>query len=56
MLFLDLQKDFNTVDHKILIGKLKALGFRESSLSWLTSYLTDTKRVTKVRGVHGGQF
>ena len=39
VLFLDLKKAFDTVDHKILVSKLKLYGFHESSLKWLISYL-----------------
>ena len=38
--FLDLKKAFDTVDHTILIHKLKALGVSEFCLSWFQSYLT----------------
>ena len=38
--FLDLKKAFDTVDHTILIHKLKALGVYEVCLAWFQSYLT----------------
>ena len=38
--FLDLKKAFDTVDHTILIHKLKALGVSEVCLAWFQSYLT----------------
>jgi len=34
MVLLDLQNAFETVDHGILIQKLKALGLDESALNW----------------------
>ena len=37
---LDLKKAFDTVDHTILIHKLKALGVSEVCLAWFQSYLT----------------
>ena len=37
--FLDLKKAFDTVDHTILIHKLKALGVSKVSLVWFQSYL-----------------
>ena len=48
VLFLDLTKAFDTVDHEVLYYKLKQLGFRQSSVNWLTSYLTNRKQATKV--------
>jgi hypothetical protein len=33
--FVDLEKAFDTVNHKILISKLKYYGFQGNTLSWL---------------------
>ena len=38
--FIDLRKAFDTVNHDILISKLKDIGVSESSLCWFKSYLT----------------
>ena len=46
MVSLDLAKAFDTVDHDILLEKLKCIGFRYSATSWFRSYLTDRYQQT----------
>ena len=41
MILIDLQKDFDTIDHKILIEKMSCFGFHESTIRWYESYLTN---------------
>ena len=41
VIFLDLKKAFNTMEHKILLDKQKPYGIRQASLNWLASYLTN---------------
>ena len=45
---LDLKKAFDTVDHTILIHKLKALGVSGTSLAWFQSYLTSRFQRTTI--------
>ena len=44
-IFVDLQKAFETVDHNILMGKLKYHGIREVTYSWFESYLKRNKAI-----------
>ena len=41
LVLLDYSKAFDCANHKLIIAKLKALGFKNSSLKWINSYLTD---------------
>ena len=41
MILIDLQKAFDTIDHEILLQKLKAIKFSESTIKWFKSYLSE---------------
>ena len=45
VLFLDLRKAFDTVDHEILIKKLKIFRVQNTALKWFISYLFDRKQL-----------
>ena len=47
--FLDLSKAYDRVSIPGLIGKLSALGFSHSALSWLRSFLTNRKQCVCVK-------
>ena len=50
MVLLDLQKAFDTVDHSILLMKLRASGLGDDITMWLQSYLSDRKQLVDVSG------
>ena len=47
-IFIDLKKAFDTVDHDILLAKLKKYGVENLELAWFTSYLSNRKQFCKV--------
>ena len=49
-IFLDLQKAFDTVNHKILPGKLEHYGARGNVSKWFNSYLTELHQYVVVNG------
>ena len=49
--FLDFKKVSDTVNHGILLKKLKHYGVRRHAFKWFTSYLTGRKQYTKVNNI-----
>ena len=41
MVLIDLQKTFDTIDHKILIEKMKCMGFSNGVTKWFECYLSN---------------
>ena len=50
VIFIDLTKLFDTVDHSILIRKLELYGITGTALLWFKSYLSDRKQSCFVNG------
>ena len=51
VIFLDLKKAFDTMDHEILLQKLKFSCMCQASLNWFASYLTKKTQKTFLEGV-----
>ena len=49
-IFVDLQKAFDTVNHKILLHKLEYYGIRGICNDWFKSYLSDRKQFVSING------
>ena len=50
VIFLDLKKAFDTVDHAVLLKKLELYGIKGLALSWFKSYLTDRQQKCSING------
>ena len=51
LVFIDLKKAFDTVDHGILCKKLEYYGIQERQLAWFKSYLANRKQFSRVNGI-----
>ena len=52
VIFFDLKKAFDTIDHDILLVKLSMYGVLENELKWFTSFLSVKKQFCYVNGIH----
>ena len=46
--FLDINKAFDTVNHKVLLNKLDCLGLNSNTMDWFTFYLYGGEQVTSI--------
>ena len=56
VLFLDLKKAFDTVDHKILLDKLHLRGIVGDTLKWFMSYLNNRHQICKINNIKSTNF
>ena len=54
-IYLDLKKEFDTVDHGILLSKLETYGFRGNVNDFIRSYLSNRKQFTIINGYCSSQ-
>ena len=48
MVILDLKKAFDTVNHKILLDKLRAMGVGQIAFQWFNSYLSGRQQLVNI--------
>ena len=51
LVFIDLKKAFDTVDHDILCQKLNFYGIQQCELLWFQSYLSNRQQFCRVNGI-----
>lgn len=54
IIYTDLEKAFDRVDHDILLCKLQALGIHDDLLRWVTSYLSNSSQAVVIGGYKSG--
>ena len=55
VVFLDIRKAFDSVDHSILLEKVQFYGVADRELMWLKSYLTARKQQCLINGYLSSQ-
>lgn len=54
LVLIDYSKAFDTINHRILYAKLKALGFHRDAIAWVVGYLTERKQKVKTSSDESG--
>ena len=49
MILIDLQKAFDTIDHKLLLEKMYYIGFSNEVILWFRSYLSNRKFIVNIK-------
>ena len=52
--FFDIRKAFDTVEHTILLEKLKHYGIRGIPFLWFSSYLCNRTQFVSINGINSG--
>ena len=50
VIFLDLRKAFDTIDHQIMLKKLRCYGIADTPHNWFSSYLSNRAQYCPVDG------
>ena len=53
VIFLDLSKVFDTINHDLLLTKLKAYGFSHNALAFMLSYLKNRSHMVNINNSFG---
>lgn len=56
VIYTDFSKAFDKIQHRLIIGKLYAMGIHSSVLKWIESYLTGRKQYVNIMGVKSRTF
>ena len=51
VVFVDLKKAFDTVDHDVLLGKLSLYGIKNTEQKWFSSYFGNRQQCCRVNGI-----
>ena len=54
--FIDVSAGFNSVPHVNLLRKLEAIGYANSTLKWLSDYLTNRTQYVVVEATDGRKY
>ena len=52
IVYLDMSKEIDSINHSILLRKLKAIELAPSAVSWFNSYLSQTSQVVCIMMLH----